>query len=520
MPTRPTINITGGTESSEYVFSPEKEYKNDKEIAEMLHVDSRGPEVAPFESEERRWNTPPPTDGPWGKAKKLVKKLLRLDKTTVKPAWNVTKELLGDYIIRRMGEMHRYIKYTVLNRPTPNATAARVTTEDPLDFWRAHYTDWAFFNRLHHEIMNASVPEAHWWYRTLMAEAYGVNLDEVETTTPMEFDIHRMDGFSTNVTLPTTVDTYDSEVNSAEFPAEVRAALTLRPAFNNAIDKFLSSINFPTLPQVEIRPGVTGFGESPLFKKLQKKLMSFYYITTRSPEEWTDSVEAVKARKLKKWLAKEEKRVLASVERHLDAYSPDFGPAFNAYYASIRKMSTKKVTSAVEKKSEEKTTKNEIESTFYEPPHVRKAFDEGREVNVTVLQRWLYEHCSNNTIEWLTEAPPTRPMVEADDVIVTERETRARLTRPEGPTGSTLEIFTIPRHAHEKLLHENFTMDREKIDRMLLMASRHLKNLSLFRIEENWERVSKAIHDDQFTTTTEFNSQEVIDMFTHKQRNY
>lgn len=511
-----TTKDTNGTESSEYVFSPEKDYVNKDHIAKLLKIDSRPEEVAPFETEERLWNTPPTPESPWKRAKVAVKKLFGLHKTTVKQPWNVTKELLGDYLIRKAKTLHRYVKYTLLNRPTPNASlvAEKEITEDPLDFWRAHYTDWKFFNKLHFEIMNASVEENHWFYRKLMKDGYGLNLDDIPTTTPMEFDIHRMDGFSTNVTLPTTQEMYpESEFDSNMLDPEVRAALTLRPVFDEAINRYVASISVPTIPEVEINSNQPMLARHPMVKRLQKKLFSFYQITTRDPDEWMDTHEQKKDKKLRKWLVKEEARVLASVERHLDTYTMDFGPRFNSWYAELLKHTSTTMMNKFGRDNEEEvvTKKDEIRTTHYEPPFVRQAIKESRMVNVTMLERWLWDHCSNNTIDWETVAPPTRPKLLT--VVLTERPTPKK---KEEITEPPPDIITIP----EEFLNANISFDKELIDKMYANAQKHMRNLSLLRIDENWHRVSLAMYEAKFTTEPHLDYASAENMFSHKRGNY
>ncbi|KAL1449861.1 hypothetical protein WDU94_002333 [Cyamophila willieti] len=482
------------TQSSEFVFSPEKHYVNDDEVKEMLEIKTRDWRTPPFDTEERLWGTTP-KDTRWYRMKQAVKKLLRIN--TEKKPWNVTREPHRKWVFRHLKTLHNLVRYTLLNRPTPNATQPSEVTEDSLDFWRAHYTDWKFFNRMHFEIMNASNPQEHWFYRTIMMH-HGVNLEDLSSTTRLYFDINRMSGYSKNITLPTTSALPEYyEHQSEELPSDIRRMITLRPAFHKAIDKFLNKLEVPTIPLIcEQGLKATCFPKAPVYKRIRAKLMSFYYITTRDPEEFMDSHERHRNNKLKKWLVKEEKRVMDSVSKEIKAYVPDFGPKFNSFYTWMMALPT--TTSRLDR-LEMKTDKAQNttgRTTKYLSEYERIAFSaSGRMFNASIFQKYIVEHCSNRSIKWETDSSTKRTAITYAEI--TEKTTKATTTG----TGTTPTKYIVPPEVVQKVLHENFTIDRERINLMFERAHKHMRNLSIFKISKNWERASKLMWEDQFTTT-------------------
>ncbi|XP_008472113.1 uncharacterized protein LOC103509291 [Diaphorina citri] len=234
-------------------------------------------------------------------------------------------------------------------------------------------------------------------------------------------------------------------------------------------------------------------------------------MTTAATDDFMDTHEAKRNEKLKKWMVKEEKRLGQEIDKEVDGYIPDWGSDFVEFYKRAEKRHR---TTQMEK---EVTTENKDEVTQYMPPHVRKAFSEDRMVNVTLLDRWLYEHCSNNTIEWITTQPPTKPTFGTHSSTTERLTTLAERLRTTLYTGTTPEYFTIPKAQEEFLLSDNFTFDEAKINRMLEVAHVNLRNLSFLRVDENWRRLSQGMYEIQFTTTpTPVDSEEVLNMFTDK----
>uniref|UniRef100_A0A8D8XGN9 Uncharacterized protein n=1 Tax=Cacopsylla melanoneura TaxID=428564 RepID=A0A8D8XGN9_9HEMI len=485
------------TQSSEFVFSPEKQYVNDAEVNDMLEIKTRDWRTPPFDTEERLWGTTP-KDTHWHRMKQAVKKMLRIN--TEKKPWNVTREPHRKWVFRHLKKLHNYVRYTLLNRPTPNATHPQEVTEDSLEFWRAHYTDWKFFNKMHFEIMNASNPEEHWFYRTIMAQGYGVNLEDISTTTQLYFDINRMTHYSKHITLPTTAapPSYEETMPWDEISSDIREVMTLRPAYHKAIDKFLNKLQLPTIPPIcEEGMQATCFPEAPIYKKIRSKLISFYYITTRDPEEFMDSHENHRNKKLKKWLVKEEARLMDSVSKEIGAYVPNFGPKFNSFYTWVMSLPT--TTSRMDRlRMNEDKLYNETNdgTTKYMPENMRRILSETRMFNRSLFEKFIVAHCANKSINWVTNRPTMR--TEITYAVITEKTTKATTTG----TGTTPTRYIVPEEVGRKILSENYTLNREKIGAMYINAQKFMKNLSLFNIEKNWKHVSQKIYNDQFTTTT------------------